>query len=67
MKINKSIILILTLIGALTFFVGCEAHKDAGDHLEDAGESISDAAEDAGDSIGDAAEDAGDAVKDATN
>ena len=61
---------------AITAFTGCDG--DVGDHLEDAGDSISDAAEsagdnaqdaveDAGDSVGDAFEEAGDNIKDATN
>ncbi|WP_309381941.1 hypothetical protein [Cerasicoccus frondis] len=65
MKNKTSIILALISFGIIGLFAGCE--KDAGDHLEDAGESISDAAESAGDSISDAAEDASDEVKDATN
>ncbi len=35
----------------------CDSGKDAGDHLEDAGESISKAADEAGENIKDAAED----------
>lgn len=65
MNIKKNIITILMSLGLIVAFAGCE--KDAGDHLEDAGDSISEAAEDAGDAVGDAAEDAGDEVKDATN
>jgi len=65
MLMKKTIISTLIALGLLIGFAGCE--KDAGDHLEDAGDSISDAAEDAGDEISDAAEDAGDEIKDATN
>lgn len=65
MNIKNSIITILIALGLTLAFAGCE--KDAGDHLEDAGESIQDAAESAGDSVSDAAEDAGDEIKDATN
>ncbi|MDP0495594.1 MAG: YtxH domain-containing protein [Verrucomicrobiota bacterium JB024] len=56
---------VLFAAAALTFATGCE--KSTGDHLEDAGDSISDAAEQAGDSMGDAVEEAGDKVEDATD
>jgi hypothetical protein len=64
--------------GLFIFLLSCESKKDAGDHLEDAGESMSEAAKEAGEAteeaakdaakaVGEAAEEAGDAVKDATN
>ena len=65
MKTKLTTLITILSLGLFSIFAGCE--KDAGDHLEDAGESISDAAESAGDSISDAAEDAKDEVKDATN
>ncbi|GHB91436.1 hypothetical protein [Cerasicoccus arenae] len=65
MKKQTSILIALLSIGLISLLTGCQ--KDAGDHLEDAGESISEAAESAGESVSDAAEDAADEVKDATN
>ncbi|MGE9296710.1 MAG: hypothetical protein ACQKBV_10515 [Puniceicoccales bacterium] len=65
MKNTIKLITLPFIFAAMVMVSGCQ--KDAGDHLEDAGESISEAAESAGDSIGDAADDAADEVKDATN
>lgn len=57
----------LPFIVAMALFVGCEGNKDTGDHLKDAGESISKAAEEAGDEIGDAAKKAADKLEEATD
>lgn len=65
MKALYRLMTVLFAAAMLTFAVGCE--KSTGDHLEDAGESISDAADKATDSVGDAVEDAGDSVEDAAD
>ncbi|MBC2596407.1 YtxH domain-containing protein [Ruficoccus amylovorans] len=64
----KSLTRLLTALmaaGLILFVAGCE--KSTGDHLEDAGDSISKAADKAGDAVGDAVEDAGDSVEDAAD
>ena len=56
---KKSILWLFLALGAVVGFAGCE-EKDAGDHMEDAVESVGDAAKDAADEVGDAVEDATD-------
>lgn len=51
----------------LALLVGCEGNKDTGDHLKDAGESISKAAEEAGEEISDAAKKAAEKLEEGTD
>lgn len=56
---KKSALWLFLALGAVVGFAGCE-EKDAGDHMEDAMESVGDAAEEATDEAGDAVEKATD-------
>jgi len=65
---TKLQIILMTLLTATVLtFTGCDDHKDLGDHMEDAGDTVEDAADNTGDAIEDAADDTHDAIKDATN
>jgi hypothetical protein len=56
---KTSLLWLFLALGAVVGFAGCE-EKDAGDHMEDAVESVGDAAKDTADEVGDAVEDATD-------
>ncbi len=56
---SKTLLWMMLALGAVVGFAGCEK-KDAGDHMEDAVESVGDAAKEAADEVGDAVEKATD-------
>jgi len=56
---SKILLWMMLALGAVAGFAGCE-QKDAGDHMEDAVDSMGEAAKDAADEVGDAVEKATD-------
>ena len=56
---KKSVLWLFLALGAVVGFAGCEK-KDAGDHMEDAVDSMGEAAKDVADDVGDAVEKATD-------
>ncbi len=56
---SKTLLWMMLALGAAVGFAGCQ-EKDAGDHMEDAVESVGDAVEEGADEVGDAVEKATD-------
>ncbi|GEN08351.1 YtxH domain-containing protein [Myxococcus fulvus] len=62
-------LLLVAVLGAMTFGVGCHRNtrESAKNDAERAAEKTEETAEDAGDAVKDAAEEAGDKIEDATD